>query len=735
MKSLIWKEFHENLKWAAVPVVLFGVYVSLNGFCLCDSFFLFVTFIGALFGGVLGILQMTFESHGDRRAILLHRPVSPSRIFLAKALTGAGLYLAALGIPLMVYLVGTFLPGHVAPHLAFPVRWQLLFPWFAGILTGLVYYFAGALVALRRGRWYGSRGLGFLAAYLGTFLMWNVAEFWQALLVIFLFGGLAAVAAWGSFLTAGDYEPQPWLAKFGLAFTFLTGLVVLSVEGKTIIERRLFRSVDDRANSNYVLDRSGRVLIVEHLGREGIRVKDRHGQELDEFRRKPVHEVRAELERLYAPLTSAHSESFHGHRNYRVFSRFLVPLGNSSVPPGESWAYVPDQGRLVGYDRGRQQLIGSIGPEDFASAGEQPRSRFEGRLDYSNIRANPDYLVFPGGVYAVDFAQRRLQLLFSPAVRETVLSAREWRGNGQWAALVADYQGTQGIPGIQTYLRNESGKSSQIVVGTDQAIYLLDHQGTTEFSVPLAYDHQSHIATLLRLENPPRFAVDYHPSFFLGMVARQTMPQHMIEYDASGHELSRTSLPAIPYSQPTRHQPWFGLVTSPAEAAALLSVLYNDLFRTVPGQLNGYKKLSSELLEIVYWISPSPIDLNAGLSNGRVRFYCVGILLNALLGTASCYWLARRYAFSRARRLSWSCCGFVFGPAGLLLMLAIQERPARIACPSCCKLRIVTRDACEHCGAPHASPQADGTEIFEPTAAAWCGLPRSNVSGFPIGSP
>ena len=547
MKSLIWKEFHENLKWAAVPLVLFGGYYSLNGgFCLCDSFFLFVTFIGAVFGGVLGILQMTFESHGDRRAILLHRPVSPSRIFLAKALTGAGLYLAAFGIPLMVYLVGNFLPGRVAPHLAFPVRWQLLFPWFAGILTGLVYYFAGALVALRRGRWYGSRGLGFLAAYLCTFLVWNVAEFWQALLVIFLFGGMAAVAAWGSFLTAGDYQPQPWLAKFGLAFTFLTGLVVLSVEGKTIIERRLFRSEADRASTYRQLDRNGRFLIVENLGSEGIRVRDLHGQELDEFRRKPVHEVRAELQRLQAPQTSAYSESFHGDRNYRVFSRILVPLGNSSMPPGESWAYVPDQGRLVGYDRGRQQLIGSIGPEDFASAGEQPRSRFEGRLDYSNIRANPDYLVFPGGVYAVDFAQRRLQLLFSPAVGETVLSARDWRGDGQGAALVTDYQGTQGIPGVQTYLRNESGKFSQIVVGTDRAIYLLDHQGTTELSLPLAYDHKSHLATLCRLENPPRFAVRYHPSYFLGLVARETMPQHMIEYDAAGQELSRTSLPTIP---------------------------------------------------------------------------------------------------------------------------------------------------------------------------------------------
>jgi hypothetical protein len=50
-------------------------------------------------------------------------------------------------------------------------------------------------------------------------------------------------------------------------------------------------------------------------------------------------------------------------------------------------------------------------------------------------------------------------------------------------------------------------------------------------------------------------------------------------------------------------------------------------------------------------------------------------------------------------------------------MLALQEWPARIACHGCHKPRLVTSACCEHCGAPHASPAPDGTEIFEPTAA------------------
>jgi hypothetical protein len=50
-------------------------------------------------------------------------------------------------------------------------------------------------------------------------------------------------------------------------------------------------------------------------------------------------------------------------------------------------------------------------------------------------------------------------------------------------------------------------------------------------------------------------------------------------------------------------------------------------------------------------------------------------------------------------------------------MLTLQDRPARIACPKCRKLRVVTRDTCEHCGVLHALPEPDGTEVFERNVA------------------
>jgi hypothetical protein len=60
----------------------------------------------------------------------------------------------------------------------------------------------------------------------------------------------------------------------------------------------------------------------------------------------------------------------------------------------------------------------------------------------------------------------------------------------------------------------------------------------------------------------------------------------------------------------------------------------------------------------------------------------------------------------------------LFGPCGLLLMLATEQWPARLICHACHKSRVVTRDTCERCDAAHAPPAPDGTEIFESAAAA-----------------
>ena len=104
------------------------------------------------------------------------------------------------------------------------------------------------------------------------------------------------------------------------------------------------------------------------------------------------------------------------------------------------------------------------------------------------------------------------------------------------------------------------------------------------------------------------------------------------------------------------------------------------------------------------------------LPRGLIPGYIALILLSAAASALGCFVLARRHAFSHARCISWALVGFLFGWVGLVLMLVLREWPARIVCPKCGKLRVVTRDTCEHCGATHAVPTPDGTEIFESAA-------------------
>src|SRR5262249_48191984 len=104
MTALIWKELRENLKWVPLPglVILLVVLIDKPDepmLDLADAYFFCLTAV--VFGPGLGFVQVYFEARGDARSMLLHRPLSPSRIFLAKALGGVGLYLLALGIPFL----------------------------------------------------------------------------------------------------------------------------------------------------------------------------------------------------------------------------------------------------------------------------------------------------------------------------------------------------------------------------------------------------------------------------------------------------------------------------------------------------------------------------------------------------------------------------------------------------------------------------------------------------------
>src|SRR5262249_7855016 len=189
-------------------------------------------------------------------------------------------------------------------------------------------------------------------------------------------------------------------------------------------------------------------------------------------------------------------------RTYRSWNRFHIEHRNPTRPGNEDWYYVPDEGRLLGYDRQTKRFIGSFGSEGFVPPDEQPKERFAGKLYHaSNFPKafTPDYLAFPGAVYRVDFRKRAVQTLFVPAAGETVLWADRWR--------------------------IEKDNLSLAFVGTDKSFHVMDEAGSELFSAALAsYLEKYQVARVGRLENPLRYWVWYEPMWYLGVDVLETMP-------------------------------------------------------------------------------------------------------------------------------------------------------------------------------------------------------------------
>jgi hypothetical protein len=219
-------------------------------------------------------------------------------------------------------------------------------------------------------------------------------------------------------------------------------------------------------------------------------------------------------------------------------------------------------------------------------------------------------------------------------------------------------------------------------------------------------------------ENPERYFVWYQCwgafTTYLEPEEWKTLPGPLHEYDAAGRELAHQIVPPTPYPAARRAEALFGLVTPMTEAATLVGTTrYLRSERRSQGSIQ--KPLLLHFLENSGCYIPGT-SWNRITPSGLIPGYVALILLSATASALGCFVLARRFAFSCPRRIGWALVGFFFGWVGLVLMLVLQEWPARIACPKCRKIRVVTREACEHCGAAQAVPGADGTEIFEPAA-------------------
>ncbi len=703
MKPLLWKEWRENLKWIAIPGILllgpmgfFGVPMLLE-----EKYLAYVSLVAALSGAVVGFLQVFAEARGDKRSLLLHRPLSPSRIFLGKVFAGVSLYLVSVLAPFGCAVGLAATPGHVAA----PFEWRMALPWLADLLTGLVYYFAGMIAAQREARWYGSQFLPLAAGLFTSLLVWNATEFWQALMVIGVMSAILALAAWGSVVSGGAYSRQSRSARLALGCTLLLGLLTLAFGLKVVIGSEFLPAVDYYP---FEMGRMGQVLVVHKENS----IQDGRIQSITDLAGNTPLELAGERLDAFAFRKVIARAAMAGRRDqsisYRGRNRFLLEFKNETTPSTEAWWYVPAQKQMLGYDKLTKHLIGKFGPNGFVDPDQPVRELFKGDppfngLGYQGWMRYP--LAFADGAFTVDFRKGSVHKLFAPPPGEAVL----------WASQRED----------------EREKWFHRYVGTEKAFYVFDEAGKLVCSAPLPRDLEAYrLMAVGRLDNPRRYWSWYIAQWQLPFATQDRMPEGIVViYDANGKEiLSRETVPPRPGAirdgpgiqlpvRPSPLQPLFGLATCPVEVAGLVGT--TALLQADARRHNGTEAtMPLQFLEGISQLFIPGMSYEPHGHPGLVGSFAGLVLLASTVSGLVCFWLARRYVLARSQRIGWVLCGLLFGPAGVLLMVTLPDWPARIACPGCRKLRAVTREQCEHCGAAHAPPILDGTEVFEANKVA-----------------
>src|SRR5688572_29591914 len=248
MKTLILKELRENFKIGASGIVILTLLVLGAGFSysrfidavasgsrslattwdnlhpLTSDVFVFApVWICAVFGVLLGWLQVHNEKHRDLWAFLIHRPVPRAHVFWAKVAAGLTTYVVAAGLPLFFFLVWMSIPGHVAA----PFEWAMAWPIAVSFILGIAWYFAGMLTRIREARWYLSRALGIGAAIVATGAAVMSWQRWEMIFVLIGCSSLLAIAVWGAFHSHGCYEPQPAFGKIALTTSITFGTTIM----------------------------------------------------------------------------------------------------------------------------------------------------------------------------------------------------------------------------------------------------------------------------------------------------------------------------------------------------------------------------------------------------------------------------------------------------------------------------------------------------------------------------
>jgi len=694
LKAMFWKECRENVRWAVLALLALSLGLAYAWYHLFQQSYwpsfsnvwstenLVLTITTPLIGLALGLLQVLPELRRDQWAFLVHRPASRTTLFFGKALPGVCLYLLATSPPLLGLAAWAASPSHVPA----PFDFRFTLAGWAAILAGLPFYFAGLLVALRPARWYGSRALPLLTALLAPWAAAQLTEFLPVVLICLLVTAVLCAAAWGSFLTGGEYKEQTRPARFALGLALYPAMLAVGV-GALMLSMAAYNALGGRAfganewwRTDYRIDTQGRIFeAAEHNDGKGHTEKtvtDLAGRPVDARLWQNLNQQHKLLNLSYLFLKNT-AETRYSH--YSDASRYVLNLTTDIAATNQTyWYYETTSRRIICYNVAANvaSVRGYLGPDGFGPDPARVR-QFEAARPEENQLAGFRLLQFPHSLY--------WHRLADPAV-----------GLIQAAPGSEGIRGTTAVGGSAEGTNEEPGQVLAVAADRQITLYAAAQSSisiapTKLFSTPMAFDMDS--GSGLQIAMLP----DHSRFFFWYEVWDAARPNHVVSVAADGRVVKTETVPS-PASRATAAKPPSFIQGLPAlmvpPAAMATSAVYAVIGHTLKDQ-------TAES----WW---------RGFGSGGLLF--VALFFSTLGGLAAAIpaWLiSRRLGDGWRGQVSWGLGVFWLGGYGVLLLLALRAWPARVPCPNCGRQRAVDNEACEHCGAAWARPRRDGTEIFD----------------------
>lgn len=664
MKSLFWKEWRENLRWALIALVVVGAAMAYtlrtdpNDYYgssrevwqgLQSGQFLMVTVFGfPVIGVALGFLQILTELKRDQWAFLVHRPVTRNEIFWGKALPGSLLYILATGLPLIFSAWWLSQPG----HLAAPFDIRQIWPGVVDLIIGLGFYFGALLSGILPGPWYGRRALPLLAACFGTAAAksYQLSTSLEGAILVLL---ALFIAAWAAYQRFGLFRGQPWWGKAAAVLVMLLGLSTLA--SWLWIGWGIVQPPAPYVSTNYGFLKSGELVKITSQANWYKSVVTLDGREIQP-QNKATFDWQDFINSTYLYLHESPS-----YIAYRQARSYFTPVYVYSGP--YAWYYIDKEDHYVAYDRIAKTIGGYMGPGGFAKPEDEAKA---GRFDSTASKSwNEAMVICQDGVYVPDFISQTIKNIYTPAPGESVNSA----------SLFYPENGSSDAP-------------KDYVISTPQKLVFLP-AGKPQITVPEIPNTELYqTLQIFRVGNGEKYFLLYDPR---DSKKTQTF---LREVSGQGELISQREIPNI-----REGSSGISLV---AWVRGALDPLGNRIWNQA---ITWAHEISGDQRATPIW----------KYEPGR-RAYTLKFWYASLIASLICVGLVqiplRRVQFT-GQRIVWSIFILFYGPGGLLAFYIVQNWPRREVCMSCQKKRTTEREKCEHCGAAWPKPQRDGTEIFE----------------------